>query len=129
MKAIACSPLNCLLKKSPYIQDNLASPNDTVVESLDKIKKGIANNDNFIMWRIIFIGSTISFIILWFIIIGKFPSERNLVIGVAIITIVFYIIEYFYYFHVHKPINDNMEINLSNLEKLCFYQNNNQNNQ
>lgn len=126
MKDIGCmSPARCQIKESPFIRDCVADSLDSATEALEKIKNGLTYNDKFILWRINFIGATISFIFLWFIIIGEFPSERNLVLGVLIIMFVFYFIGSFYNFHVRNPIKENLEKNISNFEKLCSYQNKN----
>ena len=120
MKDIGCpAPSRCQFSTSPLVKDCLVDESDNQIQVYQKIKNGLNYNDRFILWRINFIGATISFIFLWFMIQGNFPSERNLLLGVLIIMFVFYFIDSFYQFHVQKPIKEILEQNVDYLSKFC----------
>jgi hypothetical protein len=119
LKDIGCSRVNnCrFLEESPLIKNYLSDKSDPLNLVIDKIKNGLSYNDKMIFWRLNFIGASISFFLLWFLIFNSIPSERNLIIGVLIIFLVFYFMSTFYYYHVENRIKENLLQNIDNLSK------------
>jgi hypothetical protein len=84
---------------------------------LDKINYAADYDTRLVVWRSYFILSTISTIVLFFVIFQRFPTELELVCGILVLFLTFYFLNSFYTFHVYQKIKSNIDNSTDILRK------------
>lgn len=93
---------------------NEEDPTEDIFEKLDFASE---YQDRFVTWRLNFLLSLISTIIVWFLIFKRFPKERELSISVFAMFFVLNSSVSFYKFHLHNHIKNGIKESTKLLRK------------
>lgn len=84
-------------------------PSDSTAVIFDKIQKAANFGDRWVMWRIGMLISVPCVLLIYFIITGALPKEKELVVGTFVITALVYFTLNFYKFHLINYIQRNID--------------------
>ena len=102
------------IKNSRLCKNNIISDNDDIQTSFSKLKNIVYYNNEFVLWRVCFIISLLTSILIYIIVYKSFPDEWSLFTYMLCTFTISYVILNFYLFHIHKDvsnvINDNINL-------------------
>jgi hypothetical protein len=101
------------VKNSRLCRDNIISDSDNVPSCFSKLKNIILYNNEFVFWRVCFIISLLTSILIYIVVYKTFPDEWSLFTYMLCIFIISYFVLNFYLFHIHKDVSNIINNNIS----------------
>lgn len=84
----------------------VADTNSTI---LNKMEEAANFSNRWVMWRIGFVISLPCIVLIYFILDGKFPTSKELVVGTFVISAIVYFTFNFYKFHLINYVQNNID--------------------
>jgi len=94
-------------------------PGDSNEVIYRKLQKAAAFGDRWVMWRIGFILSLPCMLLIFWFLNQKLPSEKELVVGMFVITALVYFMMNFYKFHLINVVQNNIDEGIRILKGRC----------
>jgi hypothetical protein len=120
-EALGCDTFSfikaCNNHKSNVMRGNVGEEGDSDGELLNKIEDTSDYTRRFVRWRKNFILSTMSVVMLWFVLFKKLPSEYEMVVGILVLFVMISASDSFYDYHIVKPNADNVKYSVRLLRK------------
>lgn len=91
-------------------------PTDPTPVIFDKIRKAADFADRWVVWRISFLISLPSVLLIYFFLYQRFPDEHETLMGLFIISAIVYFALNFYKFHLINYVKDNIDEGVKILE-------------
>lgn len=91
------------------VRGSLPVSSDPTQTIYKKIKKAADFADRWVMWRIGVIISIPVIFLIWYILYSRIPDEKELVVGVVVISAIVYFAMSFYKFHLIDIAGSNIE--------------------
>jgi RsiW-degrading membrane proteinase PrsW (M82 family) len=112
-QALGCPNLpdgsDCDNANGKAVRGTLPVATDSTQTIYKKMEKAADFADRWVMWRIGVIISIPILFLIWYILYGRIPDERELVVGVVVISAIVYFVMSFYKFHLIDYAKNNID--------------------